>query len=610
MTLSFPTLQDALAERYTVIREIGRGGMATVYLARDVKHARDVALKVLDPEVGNALGADRFLREIRLIAQLQHPHILPLFDSGHVEEFFYYVMPVVKGGTLRSRLQQGRVLPIVEAVRIATDVASGLDYAHRHGIIHRDIKPENILLNDGHAFITDFGVARAITSAGDGTLTQTGVAVGTAAYMSPEQAAGESELDGRTDIYSLGCLLYEMLAGEAPFTGPTAQVVISRRFVEEPPSVRRLRPSVPDAIERALAVALSREPADRFASAAHFGEAIADQRDDSTAPQIAIPGPTLGSDHSEVAMLCARARQILERRDRTQFDTIKADLDRALALDERCAEAHALVAVLHVLRADLEASIETATDAAMRAARLALELQPGHQTAHAVLGLAFTLLWQWQDAERELQRAIDIPTPSPLTSHWFAIHATARARLSDAQQVLTRAVQQRPTMPLRFALACLLYYAREFDSAVRSLQTIVRDDPAAANAHVVLGLALHARGQTNEAIQQYERSIDVAGEMQPFTIAALGCTLAAAGRRTDAQGVREELDALSRRANISPFYQAALCAALGAIPEALAALHKSYDQRDSWLLAVKVHPWMDVLRREEAFIQVVCDVGL
>ena len=266
-------VRASLAGRYTIERELGRGGMATVYLARDLKHDRPVALKVLRPELAASLGADRFLREIQVTAHLTHPNILPLLDSGRADEFLYYVTPYVEGESLRSRLERERQLPVDEAVRLAAAVAGALDYAHRHQIIHRDIKPENILLEDGQAVVADFGIARALHAAESAKLTETGVAVGTVAYMSPEQATGE-EFDGRSDIYSLGCVLYEMLAGEPPFTGPTAQVVTARRLAGSVPSLHAVRDSVPRQIEQAIGKALAKLPADRFATAAEFANAL------------------------------------------------------------------------------------------------------------------------------------------------------------------------------------------------------------------------------------------------------------------------------------------------------------------------------------------------
>jgi eukaryotic-like serine/threonine-protein kinase len=267
----------ALEGRYRLERELGHGGMATVYLARDLKHDRLVAIKVPRPELAT-LGPERFLREIRLAAQLQHPHILGLIDSGTFEyqpglSGLYYVMPYVEGESLRDRLQREGQLPLDDSLRIVREIALALDYAHRHGVIHRDIKPENILLSDTQALIADFGVARALEAAGGERLTETGIALGTPAYLSPEQAAGGRELDGRADIYSLGCVLYEMLAGEPPFTGPTPQAIIAKRFSEPVPHLRTVR-DVPEAIEQAVTKALARSPADRFATAAQLASAL------------------------------------------------------------------------------------------------------------------------------------------------------------------------------------------------------------------------------------------------------------------------------------------------------------------------------------------------
>ena len=267
-------LQPVLSDRYDIEREVGRGGMATVYLAQDRKHERKVALKVLHPELAASLGPERFLREIKVAARLNHPHILPLHDSGQAGELLYYVMPFVEGESLRQRLAREKQLPVEDALQIARNVASALDYAHRHGVVHRDIKPENVMLHEGEALVTDFGIAKAISAAGGDQLTQTGVAVGTPTYMSPEQAAGDAEPDGRSDVYSLGCMLYEMLAGTPPFTGPTAQSVIARRFTEPAPSLRAVRATVPEVVEQAVARALARVAADRFATAAQFAQAL------------------------------------------------------------------------------------------------------------------------------------------------------------------------------------------------------------------------------------------------------------------------------------------------------------------------------------------------
>src|SRR6266508_1241521 len=249
--------------------------MATVYLAQDLKNHRQVAVKVLRPELAAVIGAGRFLAEIRTTANLQHPHILPLHDSGEAGSFLYYVMPFVEGESLRDRLRREKQLPIPDAVRIATEVASALDYAHRHNVIHRDIKPENILLHDGSALVADFGIALAVSTAGGGTrMTETGLSLGTPHYMSPEQAMGEREITARSDVYALGAVLYEMLVGEPPFTGPTAQAVVAKVVTEEPRPLLPKRRTIPPHVEAAVLTALQKLPADRFASAAEFAEAL------------------------------------------------------------------------------------------------------------------------------------------------------------------------------------------------------------------------------------------------------------------------------------------------------------------------------------------------
>ncbi|HKH94411.1 MAG TPA: protein kinase, partial [Gemmatimonadaceae bacterium] len=267
-------LKDALADRYRIERELGAGGMATVYLAEDIKHHRRVAIKVLRPELAAVIGADRFLREIETIAGLQHPHILGLIDSGEVNGTAYYVMPFVEGESLRDRLVREKQLAIADAVRIATEVASALDYAHRHGVIHRDVKPENILLHDGAALVADFGIALAASKAGGERMTETGMSLGTPQYMSPEQAMGEREITAGADIYALGATTYEMLAGAPPFTGPTAQAIVAKIVASEPESLSVLRRTVPPHVEDAVLTALEKIPADRFASANAFARAL------------------------------------------------------------------------------------------------------------------------------------------------------------------------------------------------------------------------------------------------------------------------------------------------------------------------------------------------
>jgi serine/threonine-protein kinase len=266
-------LSAALSDRYRIERELGQGGMATVYLAHDLKHDRQVAIKVLRPELAAMIGSERFLQEIRVTARLRHPHILPLYDSGAVDNVLYYVSPLVEGGSLKARLERDGKLPTTEAVRIARDVADALDFAHQHGVIHRDIKPDNILLEAGHAVIADFGIARAVSAAGADRMTQAGVSVGTPTYMSPEQASGELEIDGRADIYGLGVVLYEMLSGKPPFSGQTLQALMAAVLTREATPLPE-SPDVPPELSKAVSKAMAKKPSDRFASAREFSQAL------------------------------------------------------------------------------------------------------------------------------------------------------------------------------------------------------------------------------------------------------------------------------------------------------------------------------------------------
>jgi Tol biopolymer transport system component/tRNA A-37 threonylcarbamoyl transferase component Bud32 len=305
-------LAAALADRYRIEREHGAGGMATVYLAHDVRHDRRVALKVLRPELAAVIGGERFLAEIKTTANLQHPHILSLFDSGEADGRVFYVMPYVEGESLRDRLTREHQLPVDEAVRIASEVADALEYAHRHGVIHRDIKPENILLHGGHAQVADFGIALAVSrSEGGSRMTETGMSLGTPYYMSPEQAMGEREITAKSDVYALGCVTYEMLTGEPPFTGPTAQAIIARVMTEEPRSLTLQRKTIPPHVEAAVVTALSKLPADRFATAALFAEALSRPGATTVVTPAARPGAGSGRAAARRARALAVAPWLL-----------------------------------------------------------------------------------------------------------------------------------------------------------------------------------------------------------------------------------------------------------------------------------------------------------
>jgi eukaryotic-like serine/threonine-protein kinase len=274
MSILSDRIQRVLSDRYVIDRELGHGGMAVVFLARDVRHDRPVAIKVFRSDIGDAMGAERFRREIRLLARLQHPHILPLYDSGTTGETSWFVSPFVDGETLRERMRREAPLSVEEAVRLASEVADALEYAHAHDVVHRDIKPENILLHDGHAVVADFGIARAMRRTLGEWTTAAGMSVGSPAYMSPEQASGDTEIDGRADVYSLACVLYEMLAAQPPFSGRSAHMIIVARMSSVARPVRELRAQVPALLDAAVAKALERLPSNRFATAGGFSRAL------------------------------------------------------------------------------------------------------------------------------------------------------------------------------------------------------------------------------------------------------------------------------------------------------------------------------------------------
>lgn len=290
-------LAAAQSDRYRLEREVGRGGMATVFLAYDLRHDRPVALKVLHPELAASIGPGRFLREIRIAARLRHPHILPVHDSGDAAGQLWYTMPFVEGESLRQRLAREGQLPIQQVVRIATQVLGALGYAHANDVVHRDIKPEYILLEGDHAVVADFGVARAFTASDDDRVTETGLALGTPAYMSPEQASGARALDGRSDLYAVGCVIYEMLAGTPPFVGAIAQQLVARHMIDTPPPIRAIRSTVPEWMEGSVLRALAKLPVDRFASAAEFADALSTPNEpalSASVPSTSTPSPNAG----------------------------------------------------------------------------------------------------------------------------------------------------------------------------------------------------------------------------------------------------------------------------------------------------------------------------
>jgi serine/threonine protein kinase/tetratricopeptide (TPR) repeat protein len=582
-------LGAALAGRYAVERELGRGGMATVYLADDLKHHRQVAIKVLRPELGYLLGPERFSREIRVAASLNHPHILPLYDSGDAEGLLYYVMPYVRGESLRQKLQQERQVGIEEAIRLVRQVASALDHAHAHGLVHRDIKPENILLHESEAMVTDFGIALAASGAPTQRLTQTGLMVGTPAYMSPEQAAGDRALDARSDVYSLGCMLYELLTGEPPYTGATAQAVIAKRFTEPVPRVRRVRAAVPPEVEQAVTRALARAPGDRFKSAGAFADALTQPA--TLVRPAARPGRTSiavlpftnlsaepenefftdGITEDVIAQLSKiRALKVISRTSVMQFKSraqslreIGAVLDVAALLEgsvRRAGSRVRIVAQLIDAASDEHLWTETydrqltdifaiQTDVALQiAAALEAELSPEERSrirkeptrdvhAYELYLLGRNCINQWTD--EGIQQGIK-----------HLEQAVAR----DPNYALAYAVLGHAYTELGLAIAGSIRPEEAFSKAKAAVSRALALDPGLAEAHAMLGfLRFVCDYDWTGAEQEFKRAL----ELNPNSgqaCDAYGLMLAALERYDEAIEVQRrahELDPLAHRLDIA-----------------------------------------------------------
>ena len=563
-------LTTTLADRYRIERELGRGGMATVYLARDVRHERDVAVKVLSPELAESLGRQRFVREIRMAAKLNHPHILPLYDSGECDGFPYFVMPVMQGHTLRDRLTVDHTLPVDDAVRIAAEVADALDYAHRHDVVHRDIKPENILLHEGHAVVADFGIGKAIVAAASetSTFTQIGVTVGTPAYMSPEQATGD-ELDGRSDLFALGCVLYEMLTGEAAFTGASAQATIARRFIYSPPAVADTRGDVPADVSDLVARLLEKEPGARYATGA---QVVSDLRTATTSsPRVATPGRTRVPAEKSIAVL--------------PFTNMSADADNEFFSDGLTEELITDLSRVRALRVISRTSSMQHKGSTKSAREIGRELGVRYVLTGSVrrAGNALRIAAQLIDAQTDAQlwaekysgtmddvfdlqervsRAIvdalqvtlspeentrlsDRPITDPRA---FELFLQARQELRHynvdrAMPFLERAIAIEGEVPALRALRALSLIirvrsgmtggARLLDDAEAEARALISLAPDRAYGHALLGFIGYERGTLREGV----RSLKAAMELDPTDADVhffLGISLIAAGQPDEA----------------------------------------------------------------------------
>jgi serine/threonine protein kinase/Flp pilus assembly protein TadD len=609
MTQLRDRLRSTLADRYDVEREVGRGGMATVYLAHDRKHDRQVALKVLHPDLAASLGPDRFLREIQIAARLQHPHILPLYDSGRTGrqagessgDFLYYVMPFVEGESLRDRLNHEGQLPVEDAVKIGRDIAAALDYAHRHGIVHRDIKPENVMLHDGEAIVTDFGIAKAVSAASAESLTQTGLAVGTPAYMSPEQAAGEKEPDGRSDVYSLGCVLYEMLTGSAPFTGPTAQALIMKRFTEPVPSVRATRSTVSAELEAVVTKALAKNPDDRFPSASHVIKALGSSTvvtpPDSTpltsaAKSVAVlPFTDMSPERDQEYFTDGIAEEIINALSKIQALRVASRLASFAfkGKNEDLGEIGKKLKVATVLGGSVRKSGNK-----LRVSAQLVSVADGYQLWSEKYDRQLEDVFEIQDEiadsivkalrvmlSDEEKRAIEkVPTENVQAYEYYLrgrqyFHQFRRKGIQFARRMFERAIEVDPGYALAYAgiADCCAFLYMYWDGSKANLESAdsasrkaLELDPELAEAHASRGFAFSLSRQYDEARREFETAIRLNPKLyEAHYLYARACVqegrmAEAVQHYEDAAGVRPEdyqalmlmqtpLDALGRSAD-------------------------------------------------------------
>jgi serine/threonine protein kinase/Flp pilus assembly protein TadD len=572
-------IRSAFQENYTIDRELGRGGMSTVYLAQDAKHERLVALKVLHPDLAATLGPERFLREIKLAARLNHPHILPLHDSGETAGFLYYVMPYVEGESLRERLDRDRQLPIEEAVHHGRAIASALDYAHRQNIVHRDIKPENVMLYEGEAMVMDFGIAKAVSAAGSETLTQTGMMVGTPAYVSPEQAAGETNLDGRSDQYSLACVVYEMLTGERAFSGPTAQAVMAKRFTETAKPVRAVRSSVPESVEKAITRAMSTNADNRYKSAAQFSQALgsgtlATPSDTATLPQQAVasaksvavlPFSNMSNDAENEYFADGMAEEIINALSKIQSLRV-ASRTVSFALkgkNEDLAEVGKKLKVSTVLdgsvrrmgnRLRITAQLVNVADGyQLWSERYDREMEDvfaiQDDISQAIVKALRVILTEGEKKQIEKARAVNVQAYDYYLRGRQYFHQLRRKSLEYAKQMFNKAIEIDPEYARAYAgvadcysLLYTYFDAREFNlrQADIAANKALELEPELAEAHVAKGLAISLSKHFDEAGIEFERAM----KLDPKLFEAAYWF----GRARSSQGMYEEAVKLYERA--------------------------------------------------------------
>jgi serine/threonine protein kinase/Flp pilus assembly protein TadD len=533
----------ALTGRYSIERELGRGGMATVYLAEDVKHGRKVAIKVLHPQVKGAQSAERFLREIKISASLTHPNILPLHESGETRGFLYFVMPYVEGESLRVRLRREAPLPVEDAVRIAVEVADALNSAHRRGIVHRDIKPENILFEEGHAIIADFGIARAVTAVGQDAVegddvTKDGLPVGTPWYMSPEQIRGSEAVDGRSDLYSLACVVYEMLAGKPPFdTGEDHTAALARHLVDLPPSIVAVRPEVPERVEAAVMRALAKSPAERFQTTDEFGEALlADRSREAAARSIAVlPFMNMGSDPEDEFLSDGMAEEIINALTKVSGLEV-ASRTSAFAFKDEATDIRAIGKGLNV-GAVLEGSVRRAGDQLRITVQL-INVQDGYHLWSERYDRSMKDVFAIQDeiadnvvralrlilSDSDRQALVRVPTSSVEAYELYLrgrqfFYRFGKKWFEFARQLFARAIVIDPDFALAHAgvascRAFLVHLYGETDEAVleeaeRASRRALALDPELPEGHAALGFTLWQMELVDEAKEEFEAALQL-----------------------------------------------------------------------------------------------------
>jgi tetratricopeptide (TPR) repeat protein/tRNA A-37 threonylcarbamoyl transferase component Bud32 len=647
-------LVEALAHRYRIERELGQGGMATVYLAQDLKHDRKVAIKVLRAELSASIGPERFLREIAITAQLDHPHILPLLDSGRAaESILYYVMPLVAGESLRDRLSRERQLPLTDAIQIAREVAGALAYAHSRGVVHRDIKPENILLANGHARVADFGIARAIAADDSRRLTETGIAIGTAAYMSPEQAMGERQMDGRSDIYALGCVLYEMIAGEPPFDGPTPQAILARALTGSPRPLEVVRPGLPRGVEAVIRRATARVAADRYQNADEFATALGRLADRSTEEGEL---ENAGTPRSRRMMLIAGVvgvllvavlvGSIVARSSRRMASPVsRPPPDSALlALYQRGVRGYerrttagindAIMAFTSAARRDSTFSLAwsglakayvraygrrfevpgVSWDSVLRLAVVAADAALATDSTNADAWLAQAQVHRNIDPTdmnqgvRAARKALALDSTLAPAWHELAIGLADRGELGAAMENWRRSVAVNPSYTQGLAFLGLAHYwRREYDSAAIWVDSTIAVDPTFLLGRSTAGYIAIAQGDFSRADAAFDAARRIGTGVEDLeSLEGSALAEASAGHAEAARALLQQTED-SAAAYVPPplhtvVYRAHAYAALGDVRRAINWLSRYQPRRDlHFQMHLRCDPPFDPIAREPAF---------